>query len=104
MKKRLKSESVVVSAPLSFVGSAQRIWKLTNLGNAWVKWLLLAPAALMLIGGAWVFIVFWYLIMYILFGILFIPFRLWRRSVRKNKRDKLRHQEVIDAIEHNQKL
>ena len=99
MAKPLKSDQVVVSAPLSFAGSTQRIWKITRTDNSLVKWLLLVPLALCLIVIAWVFVIMWYFIMYVLFGILFIPWRLWRRSVRKNKRDQLRHQEVLEAIQ-----
>lgn len=98
MSEKLKSEKMVVSAPLSFAGSAQRIWKITDSDNVWIKWLLLVPIALMLIGGAWMVVACWYFIMYVLFGILFIPFRLWRRGARKNKRNELRHRELLEAV------
>ena len=98
MSNRLASEKIVVSAPFSFVGSAQRIWKITKVANPIAK-LLLVVLALALIACAWVFVAVWYFIMYFLFGILFIPYRLLRRSSRKNKRDKLRHREMLDAIE-----
>ena len=89
------SEQVVIEAPLSFTGSAKRLWKLTGVDNDFVKWLLLVPVALVLITVAWFVIVFWYLIL----GLWLVPYRLLRRSSRKNKRDKLRHREVLDAIE-----
>jgi len=98
MSQKLTSEKVVVSAPFSFAGSAQRIWKITSSNNAWIKWLLLVPVAIMLIGCAWMFVACWYFIMYVLFGILFIPFRLWRRGARKNKRNELRHRELLEAV------
>ncbi len=103
MSNQLASEKVIVSAPLSFIGSAQRIWKITKVDNLIAKVLLIA-LALGLIAYAWVFVAFWYFIMYILFGILFIPYRLLRRSSRKNKRDRLRHREVLDAIEQQRHL
>ena len=103
MSNQLASEKVIVSAPLSFIGSAQRIWKITKVDNLIAKVLLIA-LALGLIAYAWVFVAFWYFIMYVLFGILFIPYRLLRRSSRKNKRDKLRHREVLDAIEQQRHL
>ena len=103
MSNQLASEKVIVSAPLSFIGSAQRIWKITKVDNLIAKVLLIA-LALGLIACAWVFVAFWYFIMYVLFGILFIPYRLLRRSSRKNKRDKLRHREVLDAIEQQRHL
>lgn len=102
MASELKSEKIVVSAPFSFAGSAQRIWKITKTDSALLKWLLLIPVTLTLIMFAWIFVSFWYVIMYIVFGIFFIPFRLWRRGARKNKRDKLRHREMLDLIERSQ--
>ena len=103
MSNQLASEKVIVSAPFSFIGSAQRIWKITKVDNPVAKILLIA-LALGLIACAWVFVAFWYFIMYILFGILFIPYRLLRRSSRKNKRDRLRHREILDAIEQQRHL
>lgn len=91
----MKPETIVVSAPFSFNGSALRIWKVTNTDNQLLKWFILAPIALILITCAWMAVLCWYL----LFGIFLIPYRLIRRSSRKQKRDKLRHQEVLDAIE-----
>lgn len=100
MSDRLKSEDVVVSAPFSFNGSALRIWKLTRKSdNPYLKWLLLVPLALLLICFAWMFIACWYLV----FGILIIPYRLIRRSSRKNKRDQLRHRELLEQLEKRDK-
>lgn len=99
MSERLKSEEVIVSAPFSFNGSALRIWKLTRKSdNPYIKWLLLVPIALMLVACAWAFVACWYL----LFGILVIPYRLIRRSSRKNKRDQLRHRELLEQLEKRQ--
>jgi hypothetical protein len=92
--RKLKSESVVISAPMSFNGSALRIFKLTNVNNLLLKWLLLVPLCLFLICMVWVVVVFWYF----MFGLLLVPYRLIRRSSRKNKRDKLRHRELIELI------
>lgn len=97
MDKDLKSESIVISAPFSFNGSALRIWKITKTDNQLLRWLLLVPAAIILIICAWTVVLCWYFVMYVLFGILFIPYRLIRRSARKEKRDKLRHREILDA-------
>lgn len=94
---KLASEQVVISAPMSFSGSATRIWKLTNADNAALKLLLLVPLALLLITVVWVIVLCWYLV----FGILVIPYRLIRRGSRKNKRDQLRHREMLEAIQKN---
>lgn len=94
MDKLLNSEGVVISAPMSFHGSAVRLWKITAFNNPFLKWLVFVPLAMALISAAWFVIVFWYLI----FGLLLVPYRLIRRGSRKNKRDQLRHREIIDVI------
>ena len=98
MTRKLASEKVIVSAPLSFSGSAQRIWKITDVENPIAKFAL-ALIAMALIMGAWIFVLCWYFVMYILFGVFFFIFRLFTRGRCKSKRDKLRHREVLDAIE-----
>ena len=103
MDHKLASEQVVVSSPLSFSGSAQRIWKITNVENPIAKFVL-ALIAITLIMGAWMFVLCWYFVMYVLFGVFFFIFRLFTRSRRRGKRDKLRHREVLDAIEQRKQL
>ena len=103
MSRQLASEKVVVSAPLSFSGSAQRIWKITNVENPIAK-IVLSLIAITLIAGAWIFVLCWYFVMYVLFGVFFFIFRLFTRGRRKSKRDKLRHREVLDAIEQRKQL
>ena len=98
MTRKLASEKIIVSAPLSFRGSAQRIWKITDVENPIAKFVL-SLLAITLIIGTWMFVLCWYFMMYVLFGVFFFIFRLFTRSRRKNKRDKLQHREVIDAIE-----
>lgn len=65
---------------------------------------LLSLVAAALILFAWVFVAFWYVLIYVIFGILFVPYRLLRRSSRKQKQAKLRHREVLEAIEKNRNL
>ena len=103
MTRKLASEKVIVSAPLSFSGSAQRIWKITDVENPIAKFAL-ALIAMALIMGAWIFVLCWYFVMYVLFGVFFFFFRLFTRGRRKSKRDKLRHREVLDAIEQHKTL
>ena len=100
---KLKSEKVVISSPLSFSGSAKRIWKITDVDNPAMK-VLLSLVAAALIPFAWIFVAFWYVLIYVVFGILFIPYRLMRRSSRKQKQAKLRHREVLEAIEKKRNL
>ena len=103
MGSKLASEKVVISAPTSFSGSAARIWKMTDSDNAWLKWLLLVPVALMLIFIAWSFVAIWYFVIFGLFGIFVIPFRLLTRSGRNRKRNKLQHRELLEAVRNNQR-
>lgn len=103
MSDKLASEKVVVSAPTSFSGSAARVWKMTDVNNAAVKWLLLVPIALCLVLMAWSLVAMWYVIIFGLFGIFVIPFRLLTRSGRNRKRSKLQHREVLQAIQDNKR-
>jgi hypothetical protein len=92
---KLQSEKVVIAAPLSYAGSAARIWKLTGLSaNVWAR-IALALLAILQITGAWSVVTAWYMT----FGLLVVPFRLIRRGQRKNKRNSLQHREMLAAIQ-----
>lgn len=103
MSAQLKSEKVIVSAPTSFSGSAARIWKITESDNDLLKWLVLVPIALCSIFMAWSFVAIWYFIIFGLFGIFVIPFRLLMRSGRNRKRNTLQHRELLEAVRNNPK-
>ncbi|MGH7721490.1 MAG: hypothetical protein ACRENL_01475 [Candidatus Dormibacteria bacterium] len=81
------SADVIIQAPMSYAGSGKRIWRLTQRGAP------LIILAVILIGLAWTVVTVWYLT----FGLLLVPYRLVRRGGRKEKRDKLRHQELLAA-------
>jgi hypothetical protein len=98
MEKELGSERVILSSPMSFSGSAARIWRITQTKNEWLHWLLLIPLALTLVFFAWCIILCWYC----LFGILLVPWRLFRRGQRKEKRDALQHKELLAQLEKTQ--
>ncbi len=98
MADKLASEKIIISAPTSFSGSAARIWKITESDNDLVKWLVLVPIALCSIFMAWSFVAIWYIIIFGLFGIFVIPFRLLTRSGRNRKRNSLQHRELLEAI------
>lgn len=98
MSNKLASEKVIVSAPTSFSGSAARIWKITDTDNNLLKWLVLVPVALALVIMAWSFVAIWYFIIFGLFGIFVIPFRLLTRSGRNRKRNRLQHRELLAAV------
>jgi len=92
---KLGSERVIVSAPMSFAGSARRIWRLTEVGPRWLKWVAWVWVAATLVAAAWTAIAAWYLA----FGLFLVPFRLVRRGARKRKRDELRHRETLAALD-----
>ena len=90
------SERVIVSAPMSFTGSTERIWRITEKDyDKWLYWLLVVPATALLLVAVWSIILCWYL----LFGILLIPYRLLRRSQRKSRKEELRHRELLAAVD-----
>jgi Flp pilus assembly protein TadB len=103
MNDKLASEKIVISAPTSFSGSAARIWKITATENTLLKWTMLVPIALCLIMCVWMLVAMWYIIIFGLFGIFVIPFRLLTRSGRNRKRNALQHRELIEAVRNNQK-
>lgn len=90
---KMRSEKVVVSAPLSYAGSTQRIWKMTDQENPAVRYSLMV-LALILIPMAWMVVTSWYFI----FGILLVPYRLIRRGNRKDKVRALQHREQLQAL------
>jgi hypothetical protein len=89
----LTSADVVVSAPMSFAGSAQRIWRLQRYHDGWAKAGLTA-LALLLITVAWVLVLNWY----VLFGLALVPYRLIRRGQRKQRLAQIRHQELMNRV------
>src|SRR4051794_17770988 len=91
VRLQLESEKVVASAPLSFHGSASRIWKLTRLGHAGIARAGLVVLALCLVAVAWTLVVAWYLT----WGVLLVPYRLIRRGSRKRKLQALQHRETL---------
>ncbi len=92
---RLASEDVILSAPMSYTGSAQRIVRLRRRAESGGSLVALTTAALILIVFAWVMITVWYLT----WGLLLVPYRLVRRSARKRKLEALRHRELLGTIQ-----
>lgn len=92
---RLASEDVIISAPMSYVGSAQRIIRLRR--RAPVGWQLTAITvlAIVLIVAVWALVTVWYLT----WGLLLVPYRVMRRGARKRKVEALRHRELLGTIQ-----
>jgi hypothetical protein len=91
---RLDSEQVVIAAPMSFTGSAQRLWNLTrHHANAGVRAVIYFGVVL-LIAVVWVLVLCWYFI----FGLWLVPYRLIRRGQRKRHMQDLRHREMLTMM------
>jgi uncharacterized membrane-anchored protein len=84
-----------VGAPLSYAGSAARIWKLVRLSDALGARIALGSMAVLVVALAWAVVTSWYLI----FGLLVVPYRLIRRGQRKRKREALQHRELLAAVQ-----
>lgn len=92
---RLASEEVIISAPMSYSGSAQRIVRLRRqVENGW-ELTAITTLVVVLIVMAWVFVTVWYLT----WGLLLVPYRLVRRGQRKRKVAALRHRELLGALQ-----
>ena len=101
----LASERVIINAPMSFAGAAQRTWRLLGWlqarsgGNVWVRRLVWMPLVIVFpLLEWWAAIVVWYVI----FGLWLVPYRLLRRGARKRKAEALRHRELLGAVERRQ--
>jgi Domain of unknown function (DUF1707) len=92
---RLASEDVIINAPMSYAGSAQRIMRLRRRADGGGSLVALTTAALVLIVFAWAMVTVWYLT----WGLLLIPYRLLRRGARKRKVEALRHRELLGTIQ-----
>jgi hypothetical protein len=92
---RLASEDVIINAPMSYAGSAQRIMRIRR--RAPGGWMLAAITVLviLLLVGAWVFVTAWYLA----WGLWLVPYRVLRRGARKRKADAMRHRELMGTIQ-----
>lgn len=97
---RLPSERVIINAPMSFAGSAQRAWRLRQ--GPLILRLLLTPLAAAVTFAWWLAIIGWYGITLSLLWFLFFPYRILRRGARKRKAEARRHRELLAAIDKKQ--
>ena len=91
----LASEDVIINAPMSYAGSAQRIIRLRRRADGDGKLVAITFLAIVLILVAWVLVTAWYLV----WGLWLVPYRLLRRGARKRKAEALRHREMMSAIQ-----
>jgi hypothetical protein len=92
---RLGSEDVIISAPMSYAGSAQRIMRIRRRANTDSERAALTAAAVSAVAIAWVLVTVWYVI----WGLLLVPYRLHRRGARKRRAEALRHRELLAALQ-----
>lgn len=92
---RLASEDVIINAPLSYAGSAQRILRVRRRAPAGWKLVAITLLAILLTMLAWAFVTSWYLV----WGFWLVPYRILRRGARKRKAETLRHRELLGTIQ-----
>jgi hypothetical protein len=94
---RLASEDVIINAPMSYAGSAQRIMRIRRRAEleGGRKLAATTTLAVVLIVMAWSLITVWYL----MWGLLLVPYRLLRRGARKRQVEALRHRELLGTIQ-----
>jgi hypothetical protein len=92
---RLASEDVIINAPMSYAGSAQRIMRTRRRANTGATMSAITALAVLLVVLAWIFVTVWYLT----WGLMLVPYRLLRRGARKRKAEALRHRELLGTIQ-----
>lgn len=92
---RLASEDVIINAPLSYAGSAQRIMRIRRYAPEGAGNIALTVLAVVLVVVAWALVTCWYL----LWGLWLVPYRLLRRGSRKRKAEAMRHREMMGTIQ-----
>ena len=90
----LPSEEVILSAPMSYTGSAQRIIRLRRRVAGDPELAARTAATMTLIAVAWAVITVWYL----MWGLLLVPYRLVRRNARRRRIQELRHRELLATL------
>lgn len=92
---RLASEDVIINAPMSYAGSAQRIFRLRRRAGGGGQLAAITALAILLILIVWILVTAWYLI----WGLWLVPYRLLRRGARKRKAEALKHRELMGTIQ-----
>jgi len=92
---RLASEDVIISAPMSYVGSSQRIMRIRRRAPEGWELTAITVLAVSLVLVAWTVITVWYL----LWGLWLVPYRVLRRGARKRKVEAMRHRELMGTIQ-----
>jgi hypothetical protein len=91
----LASERVIINAPMSFAGAAQRSWRIGEHATGTPRWAVVALIIVPIVLFWWSAVLVWY----VTFGLLLVPYRLLRRGARKRKAEALRHREMLEAVD-----
>jgi purine-cytosine permease-like protein len=86
---------VIISAPMSYAGSAQRIMRIRRRAPAGWKLVTITFLAILFVLAAWFCVTVWYLA----WGLWLVPYRLLRRGARKRKAEAIRHRELMGTIQ-----
>lgn len=94
-RRTLGSEQVILDAPMSFTGATKRTLRFAS-DHACYRWW---SKTLAVIGQVLWFAVVYTLILcwYMVFGILLVPYRLIRRSQRRDEQRRRQHAELLAA-------
>ena len=92
---RLASEDVIINAPMSYAGSAQRLMRLRRRANSPGPLIAVTILAIVLVLLAWTVVTVWY----VTWGLWLVPYRILRRGARKRKSEALRHRELMGTIQ-----
>ncbi len=91
----LASEDVIINAPMSYAGSAQRIMRIRRRAPSGWQLTAVTLLAVLFVVVVWTLVTAWYLI----WGIWLVPYRLLRRGARRRKAEALRHRELLGTIQ-----
>jgi hypothetical protein len=90
----LPSEDVILSAPMSYTGSARRIMRIRRRASGRRTLVVLTVLAVLLVIVVWGLVTVWY----VLWSVLLVPYRVIRRRERKRRVEALRHRELVAAL------
>lgn len=90
----MQANDVVIQAPMSYTGSAKRLWRPVKHSSGLAK-LAIGSFMFLVVLAAWSAVTVWYLFAFW----LMIPYRMIRRGQRRQRRDTLRQQEMLQQIQ-----
>jgi Flp pilus assembly protein TadB len=91
----------ILSSPMSFTGSAQRIMRHAPTSTASPARRILVRTLLMLaVALAWAVVLVWYAVMLSFWLLPTIVWRFHRRGVRREREQARQHRELLEAVRH----